>query len=81
MYIPCLFRKKEVGIEFWFNPLPNNKILDMTKLKAFANNKLNFAKMVISLFHRVENTGGKGKNAFQKCFPKSSLRSLKVGIV
>ena len=34
----------------------------MTKLKAFAHNKLNFAKMMISLFHRVENTVGKGEN-------------------
>ena len=24
-----------------FNPLPNDKILDMTKLKAFADDKLN----------------------------------------
>ena len=28
-----------------FNSLPNDKILDMTKLKAFAANKLNIAKM------------------------------------
>ena len=69
--------------------LPNDKILDMTKLKAFANNKLNVAIMMISLFNRVENTVGKGKNAgyqhfllFQQCFQKpSSLGSLKVGIV
>ena len=28
-----------------FNPLPNDKVLDMTKLKAFADDKLNIAKM------------------------------------
>ena len=28
----------------------------MTKLKAFADDKLNIAKMTISLFNRVENT-------------------------
>ena len=47
----------------WFNPFPNNKILDMTKLKAFADDRLNIIKMMISLFDRVENTAGKGENA------------------
>ena len=71
------------------NPLPNHKILDMTKLKAFADDNLNVAKMMISLLHRVKNTVGKGENAgnqhfllFQQCFPKHySLGLLKVGIV
>ena len=65
------------------------KKLDMTKSKAFADDKLNVARMMISLLGRVENTVGKGENAgyqhfllFLKCFPKpSSLGSLKVGIV
>ena len=69
--------------------LPNNKILDVTKLKAFADNKLYVAKIPISHFGRVENTVGKGENAgyqhfllFPQCFPKpSSTGSLKVGIV
>ena len=70
------------------NPLPNDQILDMTKLKAFEDDKLNIDKMVISLLDRVENTEGKGENAgyqhfllFPQCFPGPSLRSLKVGIV
>ena len=71
------------------NPLPNDKILDETKLKAFADDKLNIVKMMNSLYNRVENTVGKGENAgyqhlllFPQCFPKpSSLCSLKVGIV
>ena len=33
------------------NPFPNNRILDMTKLKAFADDKLNVAKMMIYLFN------------------------------
>ena len=45
------------------NSLPNYKILDVTKLKAFADDKLNIAKMMISPFDRVENTVGKGENA------------------
>ena len=35
----------------------------MTKLKAFADDKLNAAKMMIALLNIVENTVGKGKNA------------------
>ena len=70
------------------NPLLNSKILDVTKLKAFANDKLKVAEMMISLFDRVENTVGKGENAgyqhfllFPQCFPKPySLGSLKVGL-
>ena len=71
------------------NPLPNDKFLDMSKLKVFADDILNVAKMTISLCDRVENTVGKGESAgyqhfllFLQCFPMpSSLGSLKVGIV
>ena len=31
------------GIESFFNPLPNDKFLDVTKLKASADNELNAA--------------------------------------
>ena len=71
------------------NSLPNNKILDVTKLKAFADNKIKVTKMTISLYERVENYVGKGENAvyqhfllFPQCFPKpSSLWLFKVRIV
>ena len=45
------------------NSLPINKILDVIKFKAFADNKFNIAKMMISLFDTVENTVRKGENA------------------
>ena len=72
-----------------FNPLPDEKNLGLPKLKAFADKKLNVAKMTFSLCDRVENTVGKEENAgyqhfllFPHCFPKpSSLGWLKVGIV
>ena len=72
-----------------FNSLPNNNILDVTKLKAVVDNKLNGAEMMIFLCNRVENTVGKGENTdnqhfllFPQCFPKpSSSGLLKVGIV
>ena len=71
------------------DPLRNDKILDVTKLKALADDKLNVTKMTISLCGRVENALVKGENAsyqhfllFPKCFSKlSSLRLSKVGIV
>ena len=63
--------------------------MDLTKLKAFADNMLNVAEIKISFYNRLENTVGKGENAgyqhfllFQQCFAKpSSLGSLKVRIV
>ena len=71
------------------NPLPNDKILDWSNLKAFVDDKLNIARMTISLLDRVQNNVVKGENAgyqhfllFLQCFPKPlSKGSLKVVIV
>ena len=59
------------------NPLPNDKILDWSNLKAFVDDKLNIARMTISLLDRVQNNVVKGENAgyqhfllFLQCFPK-----------
>ena len=70
-------------------PLPNDKILDLSKLKAFVDDKMNVAKMMIYVFDTAENIVGKGENigyqhfllfpqSFQKAF---SSGVLKVGIV
>ena len=40
-----------------------DEILDQTKLKAFADDKLNVTKKIISVFDRVENIVGKGEIA------------------
>ena len=45
-----------------FNPFPEDKILNETKLKAFADDKFN-KKNYISVFDRVENIVRKGENA------------------
>ena len=46
------------------NSLPNDKILAWSKLKAFAEDKLDVVnKMMISLLNWLENTVGKGENA------------------
>ena len=51
-----------------FNPFPHNKILDHTKLKAFADDKLNVTKMLISVLDWVENIVGKGEIAWPELF-------------
>ena len=62
--LQCFKKPSRVEETDWrVNSLPNDKILDMTKLKAFADDKLNNAKMIIFLFDRLENTEGKGENA------------------
>ena len=45
-----------------FNSLPNNKILDWSKLKAFADNKVNLNEKLKLVLGRIENMG-KGENA------------------
>ena len=45
-----------------FNPLPKDKILNVTKLRAFADDKSNAAKIANSLCDKIENTAGTGEN-------------------
>ena len=47
----------------WLNLLPNSKILDLSKDKAFADNKMNVALMMIFVFDRAENIMENGENA------------------
>ena len=46
-----------------FNSLPQDKILDCSKLKPFADDKIKVFKIMIFDFDRVENIVGKGENA------------------
>ena len=72
-----------IPVSLAFISLPNNKILDLTKLKAFADDKLKIAEMRIFLFDSIENTVGKQHFLlFPQCFPKpSSLGSFKSWVV
>ena len=78
-----------VGTKDFFNPLPNNKILDLSKFKQFADNKLVPTQKLKFVLGREENIVGKGENAgyqhfllFQQRFRKACFSgSLKVGIV
>ena len=46
-----------------FNSIPNHKILDLSKLKAFAGDKINGTQKVKIKLGRVENIVGKVENA------------------
>ena len=50
------------------NSLPNVKILTWSKLRAFAEDKIKVAKMMIFVLDRVENIVGKGENPFSTMF-------------
>ena len=55
-------------ITFIFNSLPNNKILDWSELKAFADDKINVIEKLKFALERVENIVGKVKNAGNQHF-------------
>ena len=65
------------------NPLPDDKIIDSSKLKEYADDNFKFDKNERKLSKQVENTVGKGEIAryeqfllfpqcFQVCFPGAS---------
>ena len=68
-----------------FNSLPNDKILDWSKLKAFADNKINAAKQQAFFVGWIDNIVGKDEKTgyqdfllFQHCYQKAPfLGSLK----
>ena len=78
---------KTFQLKFWsgVKPLPDDKILGLSKLKAFADDKSNTEVV----FHRIENIAGKEENAgyqhfllFPQCFQKAfSSGASKVVIV
>ena len=60
-----------------FKSLPNDKILDWSKFKAFADDKIIVTQKLKFVLGRVENIGEKGENAgyqhfllFPQCFQK-----------
>ena len=55
-------------LHFLFDPLPNDKIFDMTKRTAFADNRLKVARIMIFLFDSAENTENPFPTVFSKAF-------------
>ena len=73
-----LFWKRYQAISSVFNSLPNNKTFDLSKLKAFADNKISVSLKRKFVLERVEIAVGKGENAgyqhfllFPHCFQKA----------
>ena len=58
------------------NSLPNDEILDWSKLKAFADDKLNVTKELKFVLGREENIVGKGENAASQCFQKAPFTEV-----
>ena len=61
-----------------FNPFPNDKFFDSSKLKEFADDNFGFVENSRKLFKQEENTVGKGEIArheqfllFPQCFQKT----------
>ena len=68
---------------YYLNPLPNDKILYLYKVKALADNKINVTQLLKLNFRREKYIIGKGENAsyqhfvlfslcFQKAFPSGT---------
>ena len=64
VFISTLYKKKK------------KKKMDVTKLKAFADDKLEVAKWMISFIDRVENTVGKGEMLVTRIFSKAVFKNL-----
>ena len=64
-----LLRLSEFGLRSYLltllpiNSLPNEKILDCSKSKVFADDKIKVLKMIIFVLDRVENIVRKGESA------------------
>ena len=72
---------------FLFNTFPNEKYLDWSKPKAFADKKINTTEKMKFVYGRVQHVVGKGENAgyqyfllYPQCFHNAS-KFLTVGIV
>ena len=70
------------------NPLPDNKILDWSKLKQIEDDILKFDENNRKFSKRVENTVGKGEIAhyeqfllFPQCFQKGCILEASKGVI
>ena len=86
---PLVWRSPKFVVWVRVNSFPNNKIVDWSKFKTSADDKIHVTENFKFVLGIVENIVGKGENAgyqhfllFPRCFPKgSSAGSLKVIIM
>ena len=74
----CIKSNKKITHVLFFNPFPNDKLLDSSKPKELADDNFEFIVNGRNFSERVENTVGTGENAcfeqfllFSKCFQKT----------
>ena len=77
-YQSIILKRQFSKVELSFNPLPDNKILDPSKLKEIADDNFKFDENCGKLSKRVENTVGKREIAryeqfliFPQCFQRA----------
>ena len=77
-----------ISEDTFFNPLPDNKILDWSKLKQFAQDNFNFDENSRKFSKHVENTVGKGEIAgnkqfllFPQCLQKACFQGASKGVI
>ena len=61
-FLPRIIKKEQVI------SVSNDKILGLSKMKAFEDDKLKVTQMMNTVLDRVENIVGKGENAGYQCF-------------
>ena len=66
-----------------FNSLPNDKILNRSKSKAFADDKINVYQKLKFVLRWVENNLGKGENVVRSIFsfPKKFSKALFLRVI
>ena len=76
------------GLNVAYPPLPDNKILDWSKLKQFADDNFKFDEHSRKFSKRVENTVGKGEIAhyeqfllFPLCFQKACFQGTLKDVI
>ena len=75
-------------LNYVFNPLPDDKILDRLKLKQSADDNFKFDENSRKFSKRVKNTVGKGEIArykqfllFLQCFQKACFPGASKGVI
>ena len=84
----CNTKRVNFLVFFSFNPLPDDKILDFSKVKDFADDNFKLDENGRKLSKWVENTVGKGEIAcykqflfFPQCFQKACFPGASKGVI
>ena len=86
--VPKSIQHQSINLTRCFNPLPDDKILDWSKLKQFAYDNFEFDVNSRKFSKLVENTVGKGEIAryeqylfFPQCFQKACFPRASKGVI